>query len=171
MTPSPLVTERLVLRRLVEDDAPFILELVNDPDWLRYIGDKGVRTLEDARRYIADGPATSYATHGFGLYHAARRDGVPVGLCGLIRRDTLDDVDVGFAFLPDHRRQGYGVEATRAVLEHGVRDFDLRRIVAITSLDNEGSRRLLERVGFEFERLIDGPTVGERLRLFGWSAP
>jgi len=171
MTTTPIETDRLVLRRLVPGDAPFILELVNDTEWLKNIGDKGVRTLDDARGYIADGPAASYEANGFGLYHTALKDGTPIGICGLINRDTLEDVDVGFAFLPAYRRQGYGVESTRAMLEHGVRSFGLRRIVAITALENPGSIRLLEKLGFRFERIVDGGEGREELRLFGWAAP
>ncbi|MFI4982343.1 MAG: GNAT family N-acetyltransferase, partial [Nevskiales bacterium] len=112
-----LETERLVLRRLVAEDAPFILELLSDPSWLRFIGDKGVRNLDDARLYIRIGPAAMYARLGHGLYLTELKDGgIPIGLCGLIKRDTLDDVDIGFAFLPQYRGQGYAREAAAATL-------------------------------------------------------
>ena len=161
---NPIETGRLALRRLTLEDAPFILELVNQPSWLRFIGDKGVRTLEDARDYLRKGPLDMYARLGFGLLRVALRDGPPIGLCGLIKRDTLPDPDLGFAFLPGYWRQGYAVEAARAVLERGATALGLRRVVAITSLDNAASIRLLEKVGFQFERLIG--TAGAQLRLF-----
>ena len=112
-----LATERLTLRRFTVADAPFTLALLNDPAWLEFIGDKGVRTLEDARDYLRNGPIAMYEREGFGLYLVLRkRGGVPIGMCGLIKRASLADVDVGFAFLPDHRGQGYAHEATAAVL-------------------------------------------------------
>jgi len=150
-----LETERLILRRLSEDDGEFILRLVNDPSWLLFIGDKGVRTLEDARNYIVTGPMDMYARLGFGLYLAERKsDAAPIGICGLIKRDTLEDVDIGFALLPDFRRQGYAREAAAAVMEHAGRAFGLRRLVAITSPENEPSIRLLERLGLRFETTL-----------------
>lgn len=159
-------TERLILRPLTEDDAPFIFQLVNDPAWLRYIGDKGVRTLDDARRYLREGPIAMYATHGFGLELVIRKsDSAPIGLCGLIKRDALPDVDVGFAFTPESRGCGYASEAAAAVLAHGRTAFGLERIVAITSLDNFASMRVLEKVGMTFERVIE-ITPGAPVRLF-----
>ncbi len=148
-------TERLALRRLTDEDAEFILRLLNDPAWLRFIGDRGVRTIEAAREYISKTLAPMYERQGFGLYLTElKREGVPVGLCGLIKRDSLEDVDIGFAFLPQFRGTGYGYEAAAAVLEYGREAFGLRRIVAITSPDNQGSARLLEKLGFTFERMV-----------------
>jgi ribosomal-protein-alanine N-acetyltransferase len=150
-----LETDRLVLRRLSADDREFILELLNDPSWLRFIGDKGVRTLEDARNYIVTGPMDMYARLGFGLYLVERKsDAAPIGICGLIKRDALEDVDIGFAFMPDFRRKGYAREAATAVMVHARSAFGLRRLVAITSPDNEASIRLLERLGLRFEAVI-----------------
>ncbi len=150
-----LVTERLVVRRLTLDDAPFIVELLNDPAWLRFIGDKGVRTQDDARDYLRKGPLAMYEREGFGLYLVERKDGrIPIGMCGLIKRDSLEDVDLGFAYLPVHRAQGYAFEAAAAVLAHGRRDFGLRRIVAITSPDNERSAALLEKLGMTLEKTV-----------------
>ena len=162
-----LETDRLVLRWLSRDDAEFILELLNDPDWLRYIGDKGVRTLDDARDYVLKGPAAMYARLGFGLYRVERKDGgIPIGICGLIKRDTLKDVDLGFAFLPDFRGNGYATESAAATLAHGRDEFGLERIVAITTPDNEASIRLLEKLGFHFERLLRLTADAEELRLY-----
>jgi RimJ/RimL family protein N-acetyltransferase len=162
-----LETERLVLRRLSVDDGEFILQLLNDPSWLRFIGDRGVRTLEDARNYIVTGPMDMYERFGFGLFLTERKsDGVPIGLCGLIKRDALEDVDIGFAFLPGFRAKGYAHEAATAVLEHGKSVFGLRRIVAITSPENEDSVRLLERLGLRFERMVRLNDEGHEVSLF-----
>lgn len=153
-----LETERLSLRRLTGDDAAFVLELTNDPDWLRHIGDRGVRTLDDARAYVRDGPAASYARHGFGLYLVELSDGsVPAGICGLLRRDWLEDADLGFAFLPRFRGMGLAHEAARGTLEHGRDALGLRRIAAIVSPENAGSIRLLKKLGMRFERMALPP--------------
>lgn len=150
-----LETKRLSLHRFTLDDAPFVLELLGDPDFLRFIGDKGVRTVDDARDYLTEGPLRSYARFGFGLLRVARRDdGVPLGMCGLLRRDALADVDIGFAFLPAHRGQGYALEAASAVLDHGRAVLRIPRIVAIASPDNARSARLLAKLGLEFDRLV-----------------
>jgi RimJ/RimL family protein N-acetyltransferase len=161
-----IITPRLVLRELDADDAAFILELLNEEDFLRYIGDKGVRTLADAREYIAKGPADSYARNGFGLYAACLRDGTALGICGLVKRDGLTAPDLGFAFLSRHRSKGYAFESSQAVLERGREAFKLRRILAITTPDNHRSIGLLEKVGFKFEGMIRlGADAGE-LKLF-----
>lgn len=166
-----LETQRLVLRRLCTDDAPFILDLVNDPDWLRYIGDKGVHNLDDARGYIEKGPLEMYRRVGFGLWRVeVKADAVPIGLCGLIRRDTLPDVDLGFAYLPQFRGQGYGREAARATLDYGRDVVGLKRIVAITSPDNDASGRLLEAAGMRFESMHAMPGEDRQVRLYAWSA-
>lgn len=167
-----LSTPRLTLRPLTLADAPFILELLNDPDWLRYIGDRGVRTLDDARRYLQDGPIASYARNGFGLLAVdLKADGTTIGMCGLIRRDTLDDVDLGFAFLPAYRGQGYASEAGAAVLAHASDVLKLKRIVAITTQDNAGSMAVLRKLGFRLEGLIAWPEDGEVLNLFAMNSP
>lgn len=150
-----LETDRLRLRRLSPDDAEFIFELVNDPAWLRYIGDKNVRTLDDARGYILKGPVEMYHRLGFGLYLTELKDNaVPVGICGLIKRDTLEDVDIGFAFLPEFRAKGYAHESAAATMAYGRDVLGLKRIVAITTPDNDASIRLLEKLGFRFEKPI-----------------
>jgi RimJ/RimL family protein N-acetyltransferase len=141
--PSPLnviETDRLILRHLTTEDAAFILALMNDPSWLQFIGDNGVRTLEDACNYIVYGPVAMYARVGFGLYLTAlKEDRTPIGICGLIKRDSLEDVDIGFAFLPQFWSQGYAYESASAVIAHGRQVLGLQRIVAITSLDNQRS--------------------------------
>lgn len=162
-----LETDRLVLRRLCADDAAFILALLNEPSWLRFIGDKGVRTLDDARAYIANGPAAMYQRLGFGLHLVElKADGAPIGICGLIKRDTLPDVDIGFAFLPQYWGRGYAHEAAAATLAHGHQVLGLERIVAITSMDNHASARLLEKLGLRFETMLSVAGDGEPLRLF-----
>jgi ribosomal-protein-alanine N-acetyltransferase len=160
-------TERLDLRELELRDAGFILELLNEPGFLRFIGDKGVRTLADAREYIQKGPVDSYARHGFGLYVACLRDGTPIGICGLVKRDGLADVDVGFAFLAQYRSKGYAVESAAAVLAHARQVLRLQRIVAITAPDNFSSIAVLERIGLKFERMIRLDAGGPELMLFG----
>ena len=155
-----LSTSRLSLRRLDEGDAAFIVELMNDPDWLRFIGDRGVRTLDDARDYIATGPGAMYARHGYGLYAVERRNEPgPIGICGLVRRDWLEDADLGFAFLPAFRGAGYAREAAAATLEHAKDDLGLHRVLAIVSPENEASVRLLARLGMTFQRM-DRPAPG-----------
>ncbi|HSD35826.1 MAG TPA: GNAT family N-acetyltransferase [Alphaproteobacteria bacterium] len=164
---TPIETERLTLRRLTPEDADFIRMLVNDPDWLRHIGDRGVRTAADARAYIRDGPMRMYAAHGFGLYAVLRKpDGAMMGLCGIIKRDTLPDFDLGFAFLPPYRGQGYAREAAQAAIAQAREDFRLRRLLAITSLDNARSIRLLEGLGFRFERVIKQSPQDPGTRLY-----
>lgn len=148
-------TARLVLRRLHESDAEFIYELVNDPDWLRNIGDKGVRNLDDARGYLRKGPLDMYARLGFGLWCVETKDtGARIGMCGLIKRDSLEDVDIGFAFLPAYRAQGYAREAAQATLAHARDALGLRRLVAIVSPHNADSAKLLGKIGFGFERKL-----------------
>lgn len=160
-------TDRLILRHLTTEDAAFILALVNDPSWLRFIGDNGVRTLEDASNYIVNGPMAMYDRMGFGLYLTELKDDhTPIGLCGLIKRDTLEDVDIGFAFLPQFRSQGYAYEAASAVVAYGRQVLGLQRIVAITSLDNQRSARLLEKLGLRFERLITLTNETQEVRFF-----
>ena len=163
-----LETERLVLRRVSADDADFILELLNQPSFLRYIGDKGVRTTDDAVRYIQTGPVASYEKLGFGLYLVELKENrVPIGMCGLLKRDTLPDADVGFAFLPEYWSQGYAFEAASHVMSYGREVLGLGRIVAITSLDNDASIRLLEKIGLKFEGLITPSEELGEVRLFG----
>lgn len=167
-----LETRRLRLRRFVPDDAAFIVELLNDPGWIRFIGDRGVRSLEDARRYIAGGPVAMYARYGFGLYLTELRDGsVPIGMCGLIKRDGLEDVDIGFAFLPAYRGQGYALEAAQATMEYGMRTLRLPRIVAITTPDNDSSIKLLEKIGMHPEGKVRLPGDAEELSLFAADSP
>lgn len=161
-----LETERLALRQFTVDDAPFILELVNEPSFIRNIGDRGVRSLEDAKRYIENGPVTSYARNGFGLYLVQLKDtGESIGMSGLIKRPALDDVDIGYAFLPKFWSKGYAVEAALANKEEA-RSLGLKRLVAIINPDNEGSIRVAEKLGMKFERMIRLSPDDIEIRLF-----
>lgn len=154
-----LETERLRIRHLEMTDDAFILELLNEPGWLKNIGDRGVHTLEDAQRYIENGPRTSYAKNGFGLYAVELKDsGVVIGMCGLIKRDTLEDVDIGYALLERYWSKGYAYEAASAVLDYGFKTIGLKRIVAIIEPSNEASARVLEKIGLRFDRIV---TLGE----------
>ena len=162
-----LETERLVVRHVTVDDAEFILGLLNEPSWLRFIGDKGVRTIEDARGYILNGPIESYGRFGFGLYMTQQKsDGACVGLCGLLKRDALPDVDIGFALLPAYRGKGYALEAAAAVMEHGRTAHGLRRIVAITNPDNERSIQLLAKLGMRQDGTVRISDTGLELKHF-----
>jgi ribosomal-protein-alanine N-acetyltransferase len=164
-------TERLVLRELTLNDAEFILELLNEAAFLQFIGDKGVRTLADARGYILKGPMDSYGRHGFGLLAACLLDGTPIGICGLVKREGLADADVGFAFLSRHRSKGYAVEAASAVLTHAMRVLHIQRIAAITSPENLGSIAVLEKIGLKFERMIRLAEDSAELKLYGLAQP
>src|SRR5215813_7283164 len=162
-----LETERLRLRHLSADDADFILELVNEPSFVRYIGDKQVRNLDDARKYIADGPVKSYEVNGFGLYLVQlKTSGTPIGMCGVLKRDTLPDPDIGFAFLPAYWNQGYAFESASAVMDQARQAFGLKRILAITSPDNEASEKLLGKIGLRFDRLIKLSDDTSEVKLF-----
>jgi RimJ/RimL family protein N-acetyltransferase len=162
-----LETDRLIIRRLSTDDAEFILELLNDPSFLRFIGDKGVRTFDDARDYILNGPVDMYNQLGFGLYLTELKEsGVPIGICGLIKRDSLEDADIGFAFLPKFWAKGYAYESASAVMEYGKSALGLNRIVAITKPDNHSSIRVLERLGFRFEQMIRLSADAPEVKLF-----
>ena len=162
-----LETERLVLRRLGPDDAAFILQLVNEPAWLRYIDDKGIRTVEDARHYIENGPVAMYQRFGFGLYLIELRESAePIGICGLIKRESLQEIDLGFALLSAFQGKGFAFEAAAAVMEYGRRAFAIPRLLAITSQDNHVSGRLLEKLGFRFERLAQLEANAAEVKLF-----
>ena len=166
-----LETDRLILRRLAPEDAAFTLELLNEPAYLQFIGDRGVRSLEDARAYLSNGPIASYARFGHGLYLAVLKEGgVPIGMCGLIKRESLADVDVGYAFLPQYWSQGYASEATAAVMDYGRRTLGLKRIVAIVAPENYRSIKLLEKLGLQFEQMIRLSDDSEAIMLFASGA-
>jgi len=163
-----LETPRLALRRFTLEDAPFVFELVNDPAWIEHIGDRKVRTLDDARGYIQKTLAM-YERAGFGLYVVLLKEtGEPVGTCGLIRREGLSDPDIGFAFLPHGRGKGYALESAAAVLEYGRHTLGMKRIVAIVSAANLRSIRILEAIGLAYEGLVSLPGGDEPVPVYAF---
>ena len=162
-----LETERLLLRQFSTEDAEFILELLNEPSFIRNIGDRGVRTIEGANSYILNGPVASYAKNGFGLFLVKLKEtNESIGMCGLIQRDALEDVDIGYAFLPRFWSKGYAVESALAVKEYARNVIGLNHIVAITDPENEGSIRVLEKIGFQFEKMVKLSEDDIELKLF-----
>ena len=160
-------TERLTLCKLSTADAGFILDLLNQPSFIRYIGDRGVRTLEDAERYILNGPVASYERYGFGLYLTQLKEShSPIGMCGLIKRDTLEDVDIGFAFLPQFWLKGYAFESASAVLAYARNTLGIKKILGIATPDNTGSIRVLEKIGLKFEKMVKLSEDAVELKLF-----
>ncbi len=150
-----LETERIILRWLCVDDEDFILNLLNQPSFIQYIGDRGVRNVSDARLYIESKFVESYKRFGFGLYLVElKEDKTPIGICGFVKRDTLPDADIGFAFLPQYWFQGYALESARAMFDYGISVLGFKRILAITTKDNDASGKLLAKVGLKFERII-----------------
>jgi RimJ/RimL family protein N-acetyltransferase len=165
---SLIESKRLTLRRLEFGDAEFILGLLNQESFIRHIGDKGVRDLAGARDYIAKGPIESYRRFGFGLYLTSLREaGLPIGICGLVKREALEDVDIGFAFLPQYGRMGYATESAAAVLDYGKRVLGLQRIVGIVSPENLASIAVLEKIGLQFEGMVTLAPDARALMLFG----
>lgn len=160
-------TARLIVRKFTLDDAPFIMSLLNSPTWMQYLGDRNIHTVADAAQYLTNGPLASYAQRGFGLFLVALKDsGAPIGMSGLIKRDGLEDVDVGFALLPEYTGQGYAYEATKAVLDYGYNTLQLPRIVAIARADNKHSLALLEKLGLKFSDTIVLTGIEHPLSLF-----
>lgn len=160
-------TERLEFHQLSLKDVDFIIDLLNSPGWLKYIGDRGIKTQADAIDYLMMGPLKSYHDHGFGLWLVKLKEtNAPIGMCGLIKRDYLEDVDIGFAFLPQYIGKGYGYEAAKATLDYAKSQYHLKRIVAITSKDNQPSISLLQKIGLHFEKVISIPNDPEELNFF-----
>lgn len=160
-------TPRLTLNEFTHADAPFILELVNNAGWLRYIGDRNVHSIDDAIAYLDNGPLKSYAENGFGLWRVdLRNTGEPIGMCGLIKRPDLDGPDIGFAFLEEFQGQGYGSEASQATISL-VRDrLRLPELLAIVQSDNEGSIALLKKNGFLYDKVVISGAKMEPLQLY-----
>ena len=165
-----LQTARLTVRNFERADAPFILELLNEPSWVQYIGDKNIKTLGDAERYIQDVLLAMYARLGFGLYLVeVTESGEALGMCGLVKRDSLQDVDLGFAFLSRFWGRGFAYESAAAVMSHAKTRVGLDRLVAITLPTNEAASKLLLKLGFTFERVITAKT--EDLMLYSIALP
>ena len=163
-------TERLTLRQFELNDAKFIIKLLNEPSFIQNIGDRGVRTIADAEKYLENGPISSYAKNGFGLLAVTLNDtGQPVGMCGLIKRDTLEDVDIGYAFLPEFWSRGYALESTQAVMSHAKDIVGSKRVVAIVDPANASSIRLLEKIGMTFEKMVKMSEDDIDLKLFSIS--
>lgn len=166
-----LETERAILREVNEADAEFILDLLNQPSFIRYIGDRNVRMPEQARHYIETRFAKSYREFNFGMWAVELMETNQLaGICGFVKRDGLPDADIGFAFLPQFERKGYAFESASAALRYGETVLNFRRVLAVTSKDNENSGRLLGKLRFKFERLIVLPGGDEELKLFSYSA-
>ena len=161
------ITNRLVVRRLNIDDTDFIIKLLNQPSFIENIADKGVRNKSDAVDYLNTGPIASYKQNGFGLSLVELKDSnTPIGMCGLIKRDELDDVDIGYSLLTEYEGKGYAREAAQAVLENGNSEHGLKRIIAVTSPTNFGSIKLLESLGFKYEKMVE--LYGMDNKMFGY---
>lgn len=161
-------TERLIISKFSVSDAPFFLELVNTPNWIKYIGDRNIKTIEDAEKRIKEGHLKSYNDNGFGFYKLLLKEenNKTIGTCGLIKRDTLDDVDIGFAFLPEYEGKGFGFEAAFEIMKFSKSEFKLKKLAAITNPDNKNSINLLEKLGFSFEKKVIPFEDNKELLLF-----
>ena len=166
-----LDTENLSVRLFSMDDAEFISTLLNEPSFIENIADKGIRTLEDAKSYLLNGPMASYKRFGFGLWLVELKDcDVPIGMCGLLKRDFLEDVDIGYAFLPEYCSQGYALEVSSAVIRYARGQLGLKKVVAIVNDDNLRSIRLLGKLGFRYERMVRLADDDKEVQLLGVSA-
>lgn len=164
-------TERLKLRKFSLNDTNFILLLLNEPAFIKNIADKGVRTIEDAKKYLTTGPLKSYEINGFGLWMIERKsDNQPIGISGLINRPTLDDIDIGYAILDKYSGKGYATEATLAAFKYGSHNLGLKRIVAVVKPDNILSIRVLKKIGLRFEKMIRLRKDAEEIKLFSYNA-
>jgi RimJ/RimL family protein N-acetyltransferase len=153
-----LETDRLILRQLSLEDAPFILELMNEPGFIQYVADRGLRTTADAAAFLSEKMLPSYSRYGFGFYRVELKNlGTPIGICGLIKRDALDEVDIGFATLERYSGTGYTFEACSAVYQYGRSVLKLPGIVGITAPDNAASQHLLEKLGLRFKGKLHVP--------------
>jgi [ribosomal protein S5]-alanine N-acetyltransferase len=170
--PPEFETPRLTLRRLEFSDAPFVIELLNQPSFIKNIGDRGVRTVDDAHEYLRAGPMAMYERFGLGLLHVSRKsDGAAVGMCGLLKRDILPDVDIGYALLPAYWGGGLAFEAAQATMRHETRKLGLKRVIGVVSQGNDSSIRVLEKLGMRFERLYPMYPDEPPVRLYGVDLP
>ncbi len=160
-------TERLSLRPFTDDDAHFILHLLNSENWLKYIGNRQVIVPQQAINYLHNGPIRSYAEHGFGPYMVTlKADNEGIGLCGLIKRPPLSHPDLGFAFLPEYEGKGYAFEAAQSILNFGMNDLKIQTILAITTMYNIRSQNLIERLGLQFQNTLWMEGDNEELMLY-----
>ncbi|MCR9013532.1 GNAT family N-acetyltransferase [Aquiflexum gelatinilyticum] len=159
-------TDRLFLRKLEIEDFRFVITLLNSPGWLKYIGDRGVKNEAQAISYLQNGPVKSYSDYGFGLYKVEEKiSGLPIGFCGLLKRDTLKHPDLGFALLPEFMGRGYAFEAANACLDFAKANLGIPILQAIALPDNTSSIRLLKKLGFHYQRPFQN-LEGEELALF-----
>lgn len=166
-----LETERLILREIVESDAEFILDLLNQPSFIKYIGDRNIRTVEQSREFVETRFRASYRQFGYGLWAVELKEtSESIGICGFVKRDALPEADIGFALLPQFERKGYAFEAASATMKYGEEKLNLKRVLAITSKDNAASGKLLEKLGFAFERFVKMTDDAEELKLFSSNA-
>lgn len=167
MSTKTFETNRLILRATTVNDASFIVELLNTPKWLKYIGDRNVHTIEDAVRYIKDKFNPHLKQYGYSTYSVIKKDDhTIIGTCGLYNREDIEGVDIGFAFLPEYEGKGYAFEAANRLKQAAFEDFNLSFIKAITLPNNTSSQKLLERLGFTFKSLINIPNDEETLMLY-----
>ena len=163
----PLRTDRLTIRELDEADAPFLLELLNDPGFINFIGDRGVRTIDDALAYLHNGPQAMIAQYGYGLWRVALSDSdEAIGICGILKRDSLPHPDLGYAILTRHCGHGYAREVASATLAYAREQLGIARVLAITALENPASIKLLEKLGFVFEGIRQLPGNATQSRVF-----
>lgn len=161
-------TQRLILRKFTLEDAPFLLELVNTPAWLQFIGDRNVHTVEEAENYLRNGNLKSYAEHGFGFYLVVTKESnEAIGMCGMVKRDSLEDIDIGFAFLPNSIGKGYGYEAASATLNYAQNVLKLGKIIAIVDPQNTSSIALIKKIGLQYEKMVQLSPDDIELMLFG----
>ena len=160
-------TQRLILRKFTLDDAAFMLKLLNTPTWLRFIGDRNVKTLEEAEQYLLNGNIRSYQEYGFGFYVVVIKETQEsIGICGIVKREGLEDVDIGFAFFEQFMGKGYGYESSSAVLNYALNDLKIKRIVAIVDPENVVSIALIKKIGMQFEKMIQLSHKDTELMLF-----
>jgi RimJ/RimL family protein N-acetyltransferase len=162
-----LKTERLRLREFNLHDSEFIIELFNSPGWLKFIGDRKVKTIAQAQYYLEHGPIKSYRENGYGLYLVVKKDDdKSIGMCGILNRDTLDHPDIGFAFLPNYNGKGYALEIANATMIYAKEKLSIPRITAITLPQNYKSIKLLEKMGLKYHKRFVFPNSKEELLLF-----
>lgn len=170
MITTAIFTDKLLISPFTIEDAPFLFELMNSPSWLKFIGDRGIKTVNDAKDFIFNKHFVNYKENGFGSYKVTLIEtGNPIGTCGFFKREGLQDVDLGFAFLPEYEGQGFAFESATTLLEIFQKNTDFKRVVAITLPENTKSIALLERLGFHEEKSIQLSTTDEELMLFGFN--
>jgi [ribosomal protein S5]-alanine N-acetyltransferase len=167
-----LETERLIIREIETSDAEFILDLLNQPSFIKYIGDRNVRTLDDAKNFLETRYRKSYQDNGFGLYLVELKSEIQnlkskIGICGFVKRDNFQYADIGFAFLPQFEGKGFAFESAAAMMKYGREILQFKEVLAITTQDNESSGKLLTKLGFNFDELIEMPN-DEILKLYSW---